>query len=98
MQAIMVSNDCYPASTTEDAGLLRLKNDVLVQELDTCEAENMRLRKLLAKERRMRYQAYEAAKTAEQVEPCVDVFQRVMSFAYGVAFAFIVFVILISVM
>ena len=98
MQAIMVSNDCYPANTAEDAGLLRLKNDVLVQELDTCEAENLRLRKLLAKERRKRYQAYEAAKTAEQTEPCVDVFQRVLSFAYGVVFAFAVFMILLAVM
>lgn len=98
MQAITVSNDCYPANTTEDAGLLRLKNDVLVQELDTCEAENLRLRKLLAKERRMRYQAYEAAKNAEQTEPCVDVFQRVLSFAYGVVFAFAVFMILLAVM
>lgn len=98
MQAIMVSNDCYPVSTTEDASLLRLKNDVLVQELDTCEAENLRLRKLLAKERRMRYQAYEDAKTAEQTEPCIAVFQRVMSFAYGVVFAFAVFMILLAVM
>ena len=98
MQAITVSNDCYPTSTTEDASLLRLKNDVLVQELDTCEAENLRLRKLLAKERRMRYQAYEAAKTAEQTEPCIDVFQRVLFFAYGVVFAFAVFMILLAVM
>lgn len=98
MQAITVSNDCYPVSTTEDVGLLRLKNDVLVQELDTCEAENMRLRKLLAKERRMRYKAYETAKTAERTEPCVDVFQRVLFFAYGVVFAFAVFMILLAVM
>ena len=98
MQAITVSNDCYPVSTAEDASLLRLKNDVLVQELDTCEAENLRLRKLIAKERRMRYQAYEAARIAETTEPCVDAFQRVMSFAYGVIFAFVVFMILLAVM
>lgn len=98
MQSITVSSDRYPVSTAEDVGLLTLKNDVLVQELDTCEAENLRLRKLLAKERQMRYQAYEAAKTAEQMEPCVDVFQRVLFFAYGVVFAFAVFMILLAVM
>lgn len=98
MQAITVSNNCYPVSTTEDAGLLRLKNDVLVQELDTCEAENLRLRKLLSKERRMRYQAYEDAKIAETTEPSVDVFQRVLFFAYGIVFAFAVFMILLAIM
>ena len=98
MQAIMVTNDRYPANTAEDAGLLRLKNDVLAQELDACEAENLRLKKQLAKERRMRYKAYQAAKTAEQTEPCVDVFQRVLSFTYGVVFAFAVFMILLAVM
>ena len=98
MQAIMVSSEHCPAHTAEDAGLLALKNDALAQELSTCEAENLRLRRLIAKERRMRYRAYEDARNAEQTEPCVDAFQRVMSFAYGVIFAFAVFMILLAVM
>lgn len=97
MQAIMVSNDRCPAHTAEDAGLLALKNNALAQELYTCEAENLRLRRLIAKERRMRYQAYEDAKIAEMTEPSVDVFQRVLSFTYGVVFAFAVFMILLAV-
>lgn len=98
MQGIIVSNDRFPVHTAEDAGLLALKNNALAQELYTCEAENLRLRRLIAKERRMRYRAYEAAKTAEQTEPCVDMFQRVLFFAYGVVFAFAVFMILLAVM
>ena len=97
MQAIMVSTDRFPANTAEDAGLLAIKNEVLAQELSTCEAENHRLRRLLAKERRMRYQAYKDAKIAETTEPCVDVFQRVLSFTYGVVFAFVVFTILLAI-
>lgn len=97
MQSIIVTNSSYPVHKAEDVVLLTIKNDVLEHELSVSEAENIRLRKLISKERNKRYMAYEYAKNAEHTEPCVDVFQRVMSFFYGVVFAFAVFMILLAV-
>lgn len=98
MQDIIVSSERRPVYAADDTGLLSLKNDALAQELHAYEAENMRLRRLIAKERRMRYRAYVDARNAEQTEPCLDAFQRVMFFAYGIVFAFAVFMFLLAVM
>lgn len=47
--SISISNERIPTYTEEDAALIALKNDVLTSELEACESENLRLRRIITR-------------------------------------------------
>lgn len=95
MEAITVSVDRFPAYTAEDAALLALKNGVLVEELDACEAENARLRKIVVQDRQRQNQIYNVGIESYYGNDTLCTFERICYFVAGAVFSAAILMVVI---
>ena len=96
MQDIVISTYSFPTLTGEDASLLLIKNDVLVNQLKVAEDENARLRKIIRHERDCRYRMYKFCFSKYYRCPGLEPVQKLFFTFLGAAVSSIFFMLFCS--